>query len=177
MFAPQAPRGAPAGSGDNWEGYRAARDRVFDAVADIGVTNLVVLTGDVHSSWAYDLVKDPYKGDGYDPATGRGAVGVEIVTPAVTSPNGFGEGDVLRDRKALVLKGRPHLRWVDADRGYVVLDIAADRLQADWWTVHTITSRVPDEHFAKGMVSQAGRPHLLEVGAPAPAPQGPDPAS
>ena len=131
---------------------------MLDAVEAARARNFVVLTGDVHSSWAYDLVRDPYAGNAYDPATGRGAVGVEIVTPAVTSPNGFGEGDVLRERKDFVLKARPHLRWVDADRGYVVVDLRADRLQADWFTVPTVTSRVPDERFAKGLVSEAGRP-------------------
>ena len=61
MFAPQAPPGTqPAANTDSWDGYRAARGRVFDAAASAGVTHLVVLTGDVHSSWAYDLARDPF---------------------------------------------------------------------------------------------------------------------
>lgn len=176
MFSPQSAKGTPSTSGDNWDGYRAARDRVLDAVEAARARNFVVLTGDVHSSWAYDLVRDPYAGNAYDPATGRGAVGLEIVTPAVTSPNGFGVGDVLRERKDFVLKARPHLRWVDADRGYVVVDLRADRLQADWFTVPTVTSRVPDERFAKGLVSEAGKPHFVEAGTPAVPARTPDPA-
>ena len=60
MFAPQSPAGKPAGSNDSWDGYRAARTRVFEAAAGAGVKHLVVLTGDVHSAWAYDLARDPF---------------------------------------------------------------------------------------------------------------------
>jgi alkaline phosphatase D len=70
------------------DGYRGARTRVFEAAAGAGVKHLVVLTGDVHSAWAYDLARDPFERAAYDPRTGKGAVGTEIVTPAVTSPGG-----------------------------------------------------------------------------------------
>lgn len=175
MFAPGAPRGGPSASADSWDNYRAARDRVFDAVAGARVANLAVLTGDVHSSWGFDLARDPF-GGGYDPATGRGTVGVEIIAPAVTSPNGFGEGDTRQQRVASVLKARPHLRFLDADRGYVVVDVSPERLQADWWTVPTVTSRTPEERFAKGLVSEAGKPHFVAAATPSKAPQGADPA-
>jgi alkaline phosphatase D len=168
--------GGPSGSGDSWDDYKAARNRVLDAVREIGLANLAVLTGDVHSSWAYDLVQDPFRTGAYDPATGRGALGVEIVTPAVTSPNSFGAGEVLRDRKAGLLKNRPHLRFVDAERGYVVVDVSAERLQADWWTVPTIARRTPEETFVKGLVSAAGRPHFVESGSPSKGADAPEPA-
>jgi alkaline phosphatase D len=171
MFAPQSPLGAPAANTDSWDGYRAARNRVFDAATGAGVKQLVVLTGDVHSAWAYDLARDPFTAK-YNAATGRGAMGAEIVTPAVTSPGGPAP-----DRVPALMAARPHLKYVvGQQRGYTVVDITRERLQADWWFVPTITERSTSEQFGKGMVVEAGRPHLTPVSNPVPTRSSPDPA-
>ena len=174
MFAPQVQSGVPAGNTDSWDGYRAARNRVFDAAAHAGVRHLVVLTGDVHSSWAFDLARDPFDRAKFDPANGRGAVGSEIVTPAVTSPGG-----PAGDRIAALYAARPHLRFVagEQQRGYVILDLTPQRLQADWWFVPTIAERSASERFAKGMASDAAKPHFEEMSLPAGPGPSPDPAS
>jgi alkaline phosphatase D len=164
MLSPQVPRGAPAANDDSWDGYRAARDRVFDAVAGARVKHLVVLTGDVHSSWGYDLAPHPFDPKSYNPATGAGAIGTEIVTPSVTSPAWPPASQL-----AAIKAARPHLKYVSGEhRGYVILDLARDQLQADWWYVPTILERSESEQFGKGMVSEAGRPHLVETSTPAP---------
>jgi alkaline phosphatase D len=164
MMSPQVPRGAAGVNTDCWDGYRAARERLFDAASAASVKHLVVLTGDVHGSWAYDLTRDPFARKHYDPTTGVGAIGSEIVTPSITSPT-FPPEDQLPALKA----SRPHLKYVSGQyRGYVVLDITRDRLQADWWYVPTILERNDLEQFGKGMLSEAGRPHLAEASAPAP---------
>lgn len=170
MFAPQAPAGTAAVSSDSWEGYRAARNRVFNLAARAEVKHLVVLTGDVHSSWAYDLARNPFEPAEYDPQTGRGAIGAEIVTPAITSPGGPAP-----ERVPALLAARPHLKYVVGQhRGYVVLDLSPERLQADWWFVPTITERTTSEQFAKGMVSEAARPHLVETSSPSASRPSPD---
>jgi len=172
MFAAQTPSGTPAASNDSWDGYRAARTRVFNAAAAARVRHLVILTGDVHSSWAYDLASDPFERTKYDPENGRGAIGAEIITPAVTSPGGPAP-----DRVAGLYAARPHLRYVAGQlRGYVVLDVTPERLQADWWYVPTVTERSTSEKFGKGMVSEAARPHLVETTAPLAVRSSPDPA-
>ena len=43
---------------DAWDGYPAARDRLFKALADYRPSNPVVLTGDIHSAWAANLLQD-----------------------------------------------------------------------------------------------------------------------
>ncbi len=111
---------------DQWDGYRAARRRFFELAQS--TTNLVVLTGDIHSSWAFDLAVDPT--GTYDPVDGTGSVGVEFVVPAVSSP-----GFPLNAAPAL-LAANPHLRWIDIrERGYVILDVDSERVQASWWFV------------------------------------------
>ena len=94
MFAQVKVQGAPnsAGGGvyfnsDAWDGYLPARNRVYDVIkGDAGhapVNNVVVLTGDIHSSWAADLTQDPNNANvatgGYNPLTGQGSLAVEFV--------------------------------------------------------------------------------------------------
>ncbi len=43
---------------DAWDGYQVARDRLMTFLADNSIANPVVLTGDIHSSWAADLKSD-----------------------------------------------------------------------------------------------------------------------
>ena len=59
---------------DAWDGYAACRDRVFSSFSEHG-TNPVVLGGDTHNAWAFNLAD----------SNGQ-AVAVEIGTPAVNSP-------------------------------------------------------------------------------------------
>jgi alkaline phosphatase D len=176
MFAPQAPPGTRGVSVDSWDGYRASRDRVFEIVERVGVPNFVVLTGDVHSSWAYDLPKRPY--DNYDAASGRGSLGVELVGTSITSPSGLGAGPEGEKQIANIRSVRPHLHYADGRyRGYIVVDVTPQRLQADYYYVRTVEERNADERFAKGFVCASGSRHLVESGTPAaPKPGFADPA-
>jgi alkaline phosphatase D len=160
MFAPQVPDMQRAVHTDTWDGYRGARGRVFDAVASAGVSHLVVFTGDVHSSWAYDLARDPFNPATYDPHTGRGVMGTEIIAPAVTSPT-----SITPDRLAGIRASRPHLKFLEVEhRGYTVVDVTRERLQADWWFVPTIAERTTAQTRAKTLVTEAAMPRLVEVG-------------
>ncbi|GFH21878.1 PhoD_N domain-containing protein, partial [Haematococcus lacustris] len=76
---------------DGWDGYAAERERILDTIEQHAIDNVVVLTGDVHSSFAMDVPREQFKayepetGAGYDPATGRGSLAVEMVCNSVTS--------------------------------------------------------------------------------------------
>jgi alkaline phosphatase D len=108
---------------DAWDGYPAARDRVFAAVVESD-RDLVVLTGDVHSSWAQDLATDF---TAYNVVTHTGSVGVEAVAPGITSGGGVVE---LADNLAAAT---PHIKWANsALRGFVVMRASHDELTAEW---------------------------------------------
>lgn len=62
---------------DQWDGYPAARDRLLGAIAEGGIDNVVVLTGDIHSAGAATL----YTG----PAAARVPAAVEFVGTSITS--------------------------------------------------------------------------------------------
>ncbi|MBF84816.1 MAG: hypothetical protein CL489_10185, partial [Acidobacteria bacterium] len=164
-FGAQAPSDAIRNS-DVWDGYQANRNRIFDFIEAHAINNVVVLTGDIHSSWALDVPRDPW--NGYHPTTGRGSLAVEYVTPAVTSPSQFtdrpNEADAAR---AARMASSPHLKFVDqVHRGYFILDITPERAQADWFFVETISQRSSRERFVAGYYTRDGANHLTEADGP-----------
>jgi alkaline phosphatase D len=76
-----------------------------------------------------DIAIDPFTASAYNPATGHGSLGVEFITPAITSP-----GDHPMAPVAPLLAQNPHLRYGDPGlRGFFVLDCTPARLQAAWY--------------------------------------------
>ncbi|WP_199244023.1 alkaline phosphatase D family protein [Bacterioplanes sanyensis] len=134
---------------DQWDGYPAARSRLFDLIEQQDIDNVVVLTGDIHSSWALELHRDPFMDNSQ-------ALAVELVTPAVSSP-----GIEHRTRAALAASSLqallPHLQFVDFyHRGYVLLDVTPQRLQAEWWVVDRVDSPRYQSHCLNALQIPAG---------------------
>ena len=166
MFAPQTPPTRPPGNPDSWDGYRASRNRVFDMIENLKIDSLAVLTGDVHSNWVFDLPRLPF--DLYDSKTGRGSLGVEFAGTSVTSRSNVGAGPDGEKQLAELRAARPHLHYVDGRyRGYYIVDLTRDRLQADFYAVATIQERSTKERFEKGFITESGRNHLVEASSPA----------
>ena len=107
---------------DQWDGYTPARQRFYDVLTTTPVDDVIVLTGDIHTSWVSDLYPD---GADYDPATGAGAIAVEMVVPAVSSP---GLADEIFGTLGPELEmTQPQFKLVDVTkRGYVILDVTPD---------------------------------------------------
>jgi alkaline phosphatase D len=160
---------------DAWDGYTAERDRVFGHLRSNEIGNTVVLTGDVHSSWALDLVEDPFDPRRYDPLTGVGALGVEVVTPAVSSPSLAETFDPAGAAAAPAIEAafraaNPHVRFVDVmEHGYVVLDVTAARVRADWFFVDTVAEPSDGERLGASWEVLDGEQHLRSASGPAPA--------
>lgn len=83
---------------DIWDGYPAERNSLIDFIGTNDLDDVVILTGDFHSTFAYDVAKFPsyfslndplntQKQVLYDPTTGAGSVAVEFATPSITSAN------------------------------------------------------------------------------------------
>lgn len=139
---------------DQWDGYPAARQRLFNAVKQAQVDNFVVLTGDIHSSWALALNEDPFADQPDD------NLGVELITPAVSSPGIESEA-----RAALAATSLesllPHLNFVDFYyRGYVLLDINPQRIQAEWWVVDNVERPRYVSECLRALVIPAGQAQL-----------------
>jgi len=161
MFSPISPRGVPPQNTDVWDGYPAARARVFDALEKGRLSNVAILTGDIHSSWAFDVPRSPLRG--YSGTTGEGSLAVELVTPAISSPPLYASAS-LRDATALLQLFAPHLKFVEGDhRGYVLLDITKGRLQSEWYHVPAVDTRSAAESRFAAYVSETGSSRLQKA--------------
>lgn len=163
MFAQVKVQGAlnAAGGGvfcnsDAWDGYQPARDRVYQVLkggaGQPGVNNVVVLTGDIHSSWAADLTQDPNNTDpangGYNKTTGEGSRAVEFVGTSVSSP-GIDNEQQAAGTVAALLPQNPHLKYINLNkRGYMLVDVTPQRAHCEWWHVPTVATRAPGETLA-----------------------------
>ncbi|MEY1661374.1 alkaline phosphatase D family protein [Isoalcanivorax beigongshangi] len=151
---------------DQWDGYYHSRKAVLDRIDALALDNTVVLTGDIHSSWAFDLSPDPGNLFAYNPFNGDGSKAVEFVVPAVSSPAAPTKG--LSDLAfAFLYSANPHLKWVDLfHRGYVVLDITPEHCQADWFHLKTVQERSNEETFARSYQTATGRNRVSRVKQP-----------
>ena len=121
--------GLPLGF-DNWNGYPAARARVLGA-AQAAQANLLVLSGDSHNAWGFDLAH-----------AGKPA-GVEFAGQSVAS---FGfearfDADPKRIAADLVAANR-QLKWCDVSRrGYMTVTLSRDEARNDWLFLDTVKQR------------------------------------
>ena len=117
---------------DAWDGYADERRVVLEAIRDAGVTGVIVVCGDGHKSFADEVPLDPWRG--YDPTTSEGAIVVELMTPAISSPNLVGAE--ARALEAAIRTASPHTRFVDAEsRGFWTLTLDDARATA---TLHFV---------------------------------------
>ncbi|MGH9160223.1 MAG: alkaline phosphatase D family protein [Vicinamibacteraceae bacterium] len=156
--------------GDVWQRDRYRFDRLFDLIVRERLDDLVVLTGDVHSSWALDVAPDPRTKTAYDPDTGRGALAVEYVTPGITSPGAYTDEPEKQESGLAPVRARnPHIKLIDAvHRGYMIVDVTPERAQAEWFFTPTVSERTKQERFAAAFATAAGAHHIVAMSRPLP---------
>lgn len=158
MFSRVTPPQWPVPYPDTWDGYQAARGRVLDLLSSERVRDVAILSGDLHSSWAFDVVRNPW--EGYQASTGSGSLAVEILAPAVSSAPLFTNA-AAREHAPLLRAALPHLKFLEGDsRGYVVLDVTPTRLLAEWYFVPTVQERTDGVTRGAAFVCERGSSHL-----------------
>ncbi|MEX0789355.1 MAG: alkaline phosphatase D family protein [Actinomycetota bacterium] len=114
---------------DQWDGYLAERDRLVEMLgrrAGAGART-ILLSGDVHSSWAFCGPEGP---DGTP-------VALEATTPSVSSAP-LGRTRLpglwrLLDRSA---RQMDHVRWAEITaRGFSVVQVVPEQVRVGWWFV------------------------------------------
>jgi alkaline phosphatase D len=116
---------------DAWDGYPAARARSLSA-SQSSNADLIVLTGDTHNAWAFDLAHQ-----------GK-AAGVEFAGQSVTSP-GFESSFTGASPETVaksVVTANPGLKWMDSSqRGYMLVELTPAMATSEWRFLETIKSR------------------------------------
>ncbi len=151
---------------EDWNGYLDQRQEIVDGMA--GIDGVVVLTGDVHQSFASEIPRKPnnYQLD-------RKSVAVEFVTPGVASPstqaiiNQVAPGvGTLIDR---VLETNLALAnpWVKYSEGFhtgcMIVDFDRRRAQADWYLARNALDRRTRVEYAASWQTLAGTKRLTKA--------------
>jgi alkaline phosphatase D len=133
---------------DQWDGYVAARARLLGFLHQRSIANTVVISGDIHSSWAADL-----KADFDDPASAT--VASEFVGTSVSSD--FPAAFIPLVRAAL--PENPHVKYFDgALRGYVRCELDVARWRTDYRVVPSVAVPTGGVSTAASFEVEAGHP-------------------
>jgi alkaline phosphatase D len=166
--------GGPRGlNGDSWDGYMAERQMVIDGLRAGAVNNVVILTGDVHSSWVGDITDDPNNPLAYNPVTGAGSVATEFVVTSVTSPGALPAPNTVDDGFRAI---NPQIKYLDlTQKGYSILDLTPERALCEYWYVSTVTESGGSETFATAFPVAAGSNRVGAATGASAAPESPSP--
>jgi alkaline phosphatase D len=156
-------------NGDQWDGYRAEQHAMGERFGAAG--GVVLLTGDIHSSWAAEI---PADAGSYLAGSDDATVAVEFVTPAVSSDSLVAliassglPAPVARETLTLLVDSLgPWFTYRDLERnGFGIFDLTAERAQFEWWYVPDRSD--PDAGAQRGpcWASPAGT-NRLEAAAP-----------
>ena len=132
---------------DQWSGYAHARDRLVRFLDERKVSNPIVVTGDVHQSWVADIHVDPD-----DPKSA--IAGTEFVGTSISSG---GDGVAMHDGGRAILSDNPHVKYYNAQRGYVRCTVTPDRWQSDYRVVPYISRPDAPVETHASFVVQNGR--------------------
>jgi alkaline phosphatase D len=140
---------------DSWDGYPAARQRITDFVAGNNINNVIVLTGDVHASWASNLTTDYNKPE-------SPIFGAEFVGTSITSG---GDGSDWRADTAKSLADNPHIKFFNNYRGYVRCRVTPEQWRADYRVVPFVTEQGADISTRASFVFEKDQQGLKEIAA------------
>ena len=147
---------------DQWDGYLANRDRVYQHLADGRINNTVMLSGDSHAAWVSDLAwlgKRDYNAD-----TGAGAFGVELAGTGVSSSSPLGSAMPKFAANLLskwLVSQNPELQWQDLYyRGYFEMSIGYEAIEAKFYGIPDLTVRSDDEILLATFLVRSGENRL-----------------
>jgi len=157
---------------DAWDGYEAERNLLMKRLLLDDVDNFVTLTGDMHSYVAAYLKQD-YRDPGQSEYAGGPRVGVEFMTPAVSSDNLAAAGGLPADATedaidATVRSQNPHVEWFNSSRwGYTTVHITDSALTYSAYGVdRSVDSADAPRTLLRSYRVPAGRVELQELRAP-----------
>jgi len=135
---------------DQWAGYEVDRRRVLKHFIEHKTSNPIVLTGDIHSNWANELIADFEQLDSK-------VVGTEFVGTSISSS---GDG-VASSRRAEQLQAEnPFVKFYNAQRGYVRCDVTPAAWRTDYRVIERVSERGARIQTCKSFTVESGNPKL-----------------
>lgn len=127
MFAPLK-YGKKVINNDQWDGYDYERRKILDFIKQNNINNVVIISGDIHTSWANEVYFDKKNKDDFIP---------EVITPSITSPS-LAKFPAVLGQIFLRVTLR-HIKFVNlSDKGYMILNITNKDIIAEWNFLKTI---------------------------------------
>jgi alkaline phosphatase D len=133
---------------DQWSGYAMARQRFLEFLRDRKPSNPVVLTGDIHTNWVNDLKPEFY--DEKSPVVATEFVG--------TSISSGGDGADVRPSTETMLSENPHIKFFNANRGYVRCRLTPQHWRTDFQIVEKVSTPDAPIRTRASFVVENGKP-------------------
>ncbi|WP_266080674.1 alkaline phosphatase D family protein [Haladaptatus caseinilyticus] len=134
------------GGGDKWDGYRADRQTILDSMTEHPDLNPIVITGDVHRSYVYNL-----KSDFSDPDSQT--VGTEYVGSSISSGGDSSGTTTYGDRE-----NTPWRKFYNNNRGYVRCTLTPEECRTDYRVVSTVREPTASVNTIASFLTEAGNP-------------------
>ncbi|MGK5740318.1 alkaline phosphatase D family protein [Micromonospora sp. URMC 103] len=144
--------GVEYASQDSWgEGYVADRDQLLRFIAAHRPSNPVIITGDAHRNWVFDL-----KADFGDPNSET--LATEYLGTSISSG-----GDGNRNTVYGPTADNPHMMFQNQQRGYIRVEVTPEQWRADFRVTDSVS--VPDAplYTLATFVTDDGKPGARRV--------------
>ncbi len=149
---------------DSWDGWPHEQNEVKNFLRTQEIKNTIFVTGDTHSSWAFETPFDP---ENYS-SEGSGNVAVEFGTTSISSAN-MGTNnplDEVIEMEEAYLGLNPHLKYVRLrDHGYIVLTISEQQAKAEYYYVDAVDKPSDNESLGKTFIVKDQEAKLETIGS------------
>jgi alkaline phosphatase D len=132
---------------DQWPGYEVERRAMLKYFHEAAIVNPVVLSGDIHSNWANELIADF---DGLDSRI----VAHEFVGTSISS--GY-DGTATPKNLDKTYAENPFVRFHNAERGYVLCEVTPKEWRTDYRTVPFVVKPGAPVNTRATYVIESGR--------------------
>lgn len=128
--------------------YHADRVRLLKFLRDNSISNTIVVSGDLHMSFAMDLSENPFNPQYYNQYTGDKAVAVEFQPGSITRVNvdektkGILPPSIIAWLTQISTQLNVHHRFTDlTQHGYGLLDLREEKATGEFWFCNKL---IPD---------------------------------
>jgi alkaline phosphatase D len=154
-FAPfdrKAGAGVEYSAQDNWgEGYVTDRNQLLEFIAEHRPSNPVIITGDAHRNWVFNL-----KADFTDPTSET--LATEYLGTSISSG-----GDTVPNTVYGPTPDNPHLMFQNNQRGYIRVEVTPDQWRADFRVSDTVLQPDAQLYTLATFVTDNGKPGAHRV--------------